>query len=59
MSSSPLVAALDPRVNEQVVQDQMQNPIPSEPGAESEPEDDTPREQPDAGSEKSFTEARP
>ena len=59
MSSSPLVAALDPRVNEQVVQDQMQNPIPSEPGAESEPEDDTPREQPDAGSGKSFTEARP
>ena len=59
MSSSPLVAALDPRVNEQVVQDQMQNPIPSEPGVESEPEDDTPREQPDAGSEKSFTEARP
>lgn len=59
MSSSPLVAALDPRVNEQVVQDQMQNPIPSEPGSESEPEDDTPREQPDAGSEKSVTEARP
>ncbi|BFT65179.1 MFS transporter [Pseudomonas moorei] len=59
MSSSPLVAALDPRVDEQMVQEQMQNPIPSEPESASEPEADTPPEQPDTGSEKSFTEARP
>ncbi|WP_248916509.1 MFS transporter [Pseudomonas moorei] len=59
MSSSPLVAALDPRVDEQMVQEQMQNPIPSEPESASEPEADTPPEQPDTGSEKSFTEVRP
>ena len=35
MSSSPLVAALDPRVDEQVVQDQMQTTVPE---AEDEPE---------------------
>ena len=39
MSSSPLVAALDPRVDEQVVQDQMVDNIAPEPEAEhSEPE---------------------
>jgi MFS family permease len=59
MSSSPLVAALDPRVDEQMVQEQMQNPIPSEPESASEPEADTPPEQPDTGSERSLTEARP
>jgi hypothetical protein len=55
MSSSPLVAALDPRVDEQVVQEQMvqdpvqtpANPEPepaaqSEPGAEVEPDTDNP-----------------
>jgi len=65
MSSSPLVAALDPRVDEQVVQDQMQNPIPPEP--ESEPETEPPEKtetdpsppDPDEGREQSFTEARP
>jgi MFS family permease len=55
MSSSPLVAALDPRVDEQVVQEQMvQDPVqapaspepeadtPSEPAAEVEPDTDKP-----------------
>jgi hypothetical protein len=55
MSSSPLVAALDPRVDEQVVQEQMvQDPVqtpanpepepatPSEPAAEGEPDTDNP-----------------
>jgi hypothetical protein len=61
MSSSPLVAALDPRVDEQVVQDQMQNPIAPEPGSEPEPEPgtDQPPQEPDSGREQSFTEARP
>ena len=61
MSSSPLVAALDPRVDEQVVQDQMQNPVSPEPSAqpESEPETDQPPQEPDSGREQSFTEARP
>jgi MFS family permease len=62
MSSSPLVAALDPRVDEQVVQDQMQNPLPSEhdPAPEAEPPSDTPADDdPDSGREQSFTEARP
>jgi hypothetical protein len=65
MSSSPLVAALDPRVDEQVVQDQMQNPIEPVPEPEPEPEPDpSPEdpndpEDPDAGREQSFTEARP
>jgi hypothetical protein len=36
MSSSPLVAALDPRVDEQVVQEQMQTTVTPEP--EPEPE---------------------
>ncbi|MHB2249283.1 MFS transporter [Pseudomonas fitomaticsae] len=38
MSSSPLVAALDPRVDEQVVQEQMQNTVIPEPEPEPEPE---------------------
>jgi PBP1b-binding outer membrane lipoprotein LpoB len=38
MSSSPLVAALDPRVDEQVVQDQMVDNIEPEPEPEPEPE---------------------
>ncbi|WP_336353891.1 MFS transporter [Pseudomonas atacamensis] len=39
MSSSPLVAALDPRVDEQVVQEQMvQDPAPITPEPEPEPE---------------------
>jgi MFS family permease len=61
MSSSPLVAALDPRVDEQVVQDQMCNPVSPEPEAEtdSKPETDQPPEDPDSGREQSFTEARP
>ena len=61
MSSSPLVACLDPRVDEQVVQEQMQNPInpEPEPEPESEPEMDPPPEDPDAPREPSFTEARP
>ncbi|GID08959.1 MFS transporter [Pseudomonas sp. 008] len=65
MTSSPLVACLDPRVDEQVVQDQMQNPVnpeadvnpDTEPEPEPEPVSDT--EDPDAGREQSFTEARP
>ncbi|WP_223512168.1 MFS transporter [Pseudomonas sp. GL-R-26] len=63
MTSSPLVACLDPRVDEQVVQDQMCNPVspepPVEPEAESGPESDQPPEDPDSGREQSFTEARP
>jgi MFS family permease len=59
MSSSPLVAALDPRVDEQVVQDQMQNPLPADPSPETEPETDPPPQEPDSGREQSFTEARP
>ena len=39
MSSSPLVAALDPRVDEQVVQDQMQQ-SPATPDPELEPDAD-------------------
>jgi hypothetical protein len=38
MSSSPLVVALDPRVDEQVVQDQMQTTVEPEPEPEPEPE---------------------
>ncbi|RML60208.1 Major facilitator family transporter, partial [Pseudomonas syringae pv. maculicola] len=37
MSSSPLVVALDPRVDEQVVQDQMQTTVEPEPEPEPEP----------------------
>jgi hypothetical protein len=65
MTSSPLVACLDPRVDEQVVQDQMQNPVNPEadvnPDAEPEPEPEpvSDSEDPDAGREQSFTEARP
>jgi hypothetical protein len=65
MSSSPLVACLDPRVDEQVVQDQMQNPVNPEadfnPDAEPEieAETDSEPEDPDTGREQSFTEARP
>jgi MFS family permease len=61
MSSSPLVACLDPRVDEQVVQDQMQSPINPEstPEPEAEPETDPQPKDPDAGREQSFTEARP
>jgi hypothetical protein len=65
MSSSPLVACLDPRVDEQVVQDQMQNPVNPEPDfnpdaePESVPETDSEPEDPDTGREQSFTEARP
>jgi MFS family permease len=44
MSSSPLVAALDPRVDEQVVQEQMvQDPVQA-PAPEPAPETDTPVE---------------
>jgi hypothetical protein len=41
MSSSPLVAALDPRVDEQMVQEQMQTPV-AEPETDSEPPTDEP-----------------
>jgi hypothetical protein len=56
-----LVAALDPRVDEQVVQEQMQNPVnpDPEPEPEPEPEGDQPPKDPDSGREQSFTEARP
>jgi len=53
MSSSPLVACLDPRVDEQVVQSQMQTPVPEpEPDADPEvvdeqPSVDAPPEHPD------------
>jgi hypothetical protein len=57
MSSSPLVACLDPRVDEQVVQDQMQSPVSPEP--EAEPASEPPVQDPDSGREQSFTEARP
>jgi MFS family permease len=62
MSSSPLVAALDPRVDEQVVQEQMvqdplQAPTTPEPEPEPEPEADAQPElaaeaEPDSGSDK-------
>jgi hypothetical protein len=60
MSSSPLVACLDPRVDEQVVQEQMHSPVhpEAEPDPTPEPES-TPPEDPDSGREPSFTEARP
>jgi MFS family permease len=57
MSSSPLVACLDPRVDEQVVQDQMQSPVSPEP--EAEPESEPSSQDPDSGREQSFTEVRP
>jgi hypothetical protein len=63
MSSSPLVACLDPRVDELVVQEQMQNPIEPEsdpePEPETETETDSSSEDADLGREQSFTEARP
>ncbi|MFK3796061.1 MULTISPECIES: MFS transporter [unclassified Pseudomonas] len=45
MAASPLVVALDPRVDEQVVQDQMQNP--NEPGYVAPAESDTSNEPPE------------
>jgi hypothetical protein len=48
MSSSPLVAALDPRVDEQVVQEQMQTTVAPEPAPEAVTEPESPVE-PDAG----------
>lgn len=65
MSSSPLVACLDPRVDEQVVHDQMQNHVSPEPEAEAEaepepePDVDVTPEEPDSEQPQSFTEARP
>jgi MFS family permease len=59
MSSSPLVACLDPRVDEQVVQDQMQNHVSPEPEPEVEPELEVTPEEPDPEQPQSFTEARP
>ncbi|MGF6089450.1 MFS transporter [Pseudomonas sp. 18173] len=65
MTSSPLVACLDPRVDEQVVQDQMQGPVSNGPEPESEPETvtetetDQPPEDPDTGRDPNFSEARP
>jgi MFS family permease len=66
MTSSPLVACLDPRVDEQVVQDQMQNPVSAGPEPESEPEADVteaetdqPPQDPDTGRDPNFSEARP
>jgi hypothetical protein len=48
MSSSPLVAALDPRVDEQVVQDQMQqtNAPEAEPPVETPATDEVEAEEP-------------
>ncbi|SEM38454.1 Major Facilitator Superfamily protein [Pseudomonas sp. ok272] len=63
MSSSPLVAALDPRVDEQVVQDQMQSAVSpeldpeTEPGPETDLDDADPP--PDHPGPESFTRARP
>ena len=65
MTSSPLVACLDPRVDEQVVQDQMQNPVSAGPEPESEPETvteaetDQPPQAPDTGRDPNLSEARP
>jgi hypothetical protein len=59
MSSSPLVACLDPRVDEQVVQDQMQNHVSPEPEPEPEPEVEVTSEESDPEQPQSFTEARP
>ncbi|VVP96372.1 putative MFS-type transporter YcaD [Pseudomonas fluorescens] len=65
MTSSPLVACLDPRVDEQVVQDQMQNPVSTGPEPESEPETvteaetDQPPQDPDTGRDPNLSEARP
>jgi MFS family permease len=65
MTSSPLVACLDPRVDEQVVQDQMHSPVSTAPEPESEPEavteteTDQPPQDPDTGRDPNFSEARP
>ena len=65
MTSSPLVACLDPRVDEQMVQEQMTGPVSAGPGPESEPEtvteteSDQPPEDPDTGQDPNFSEARP
>ena len=64
MSSSPLVAALDPRVDEQVVQDQMQNgaspePEPEETAADTEAEQTPTDPPPDDEHPHTFTGARP
>ena len=63
MTSSPLVACLDPRVDEQVVQEQMQNPVSNGPEPEAEPETETeagqPPQDPDTGRDPNFSEARP
>ncbi|WP_338473823.1 MFS transporter [Pseudomonas sp. MS646] len=62
MSSSPLVACLDPRVDEQVVQEQMQAPAASDVEPEPEPEPEPVAEAEAADDEPqapSFTQARP
>jgi hypothetical protein len=65
MTSSPLVACLDPRVDEQVVQDQMHTPVSTGPEPEPEPEavteteTDQPPQDPDTGRDPNFSEARP
>ncbi|MDF9774662.1 MFS transporter [Pseudomonas baetica] len=65
MTSSPLVACLDPRVDEQVVQDQMTGPVSAGPEPESEPETVTETESgqspedPDTGRDPNYSEARP
>ncbi|OLU32666.1 MFS transporter [Pseudomonas sp. PA15(2017)] len=41
MTASPLVAALDPRVDEQVVQEQMQEPVANEPSDDETPAEDS------------------
>jgi hypothetical protein len=62
MSSSPLVACLDPRVDEQVVQEQMHvDPVPTEEPADEEPvmEEVVAEEASDEPSSPDFTQARP
>lgn len=65
MTSSPLVACLDPRVDEQVVQDQMHGPVSTGPEPESEPETVTETEtdqspdDPDTGRDPNLSEVRP
>ncbi|MGH8347961.1 MAG: MFS transporter [Pseudomonas sp.] len=65
MTSSPLVACLDPRVDEQVVQDQMHGPVStgsepeSEPETVTETETDQSPEDPDTGRDPNLSEVRP
>lgn len=65
MTSSPLVACLDPRVDEQVVQDQMHGPVStgsepeSEPETVTETETDRSPEDPDTGRDPNLSEVRP